>query len=137
MRNTNLRTIRLSDSGLEAICCEEAEIDEHLSSLLERNQLTNKRHVALQKILRYHPNIDMEPMFEWDAEGEETLKALPYVVSWFDRAGVAVADVRGERNNVEERKLSAMFQFALAMPLLLVPVSHIKVDSKKRKWEDK
>ena len=75
----------------------------------------------------------MQPMFEWDAEGEQTLKALPYVISWFDRAGVAVRDIRGERYNVEERKLSVMFQFALAMPLLFVPVSHMKVDSKKTK----
>ena len=92
--------------------------------------------MAIRKILHYHPNIDMEPMFEWDAEGDQTLKALPYVVDWFDRAGVAVTDVRGERNNVEERKLSAMFQFALTMPLLFVPASHIKVDSKKRKRDD-
>ena len=107
-----------SNHSLEAICCEEAEIDEHLSSLLERNQLTNKSHVAMQKILHYHPSIDMEPMFEWDAEGEQTLKALPYVVDWFGRAGVAIMDVRGDGYNVEEQKLSAIFQFALAMPLL-------------------
>ena len=125
-----------SNHTLEAIECSYAEIGEHLSSLLERNQLTNKSHVAIRKILHYHPNIDMEPMFEWDAEGDQTLKALPYVVDWFDRAGVAVTDVRGERNNVEERKLSAMFQFALTMPLLFVPASHIKVDSKKRKRDD-
>ena len=75
----------------------------------------------------------MEPMFEWDAEGEQTLKSLPYVISWFDRAGVAVADVREE----PRRKLSAIFQFSLAMPLLFVPASYIKVNSKKRKREDK
>ena len=122
-----------SNHTLEAIECSDARIDDHLSFLLERNQLTNKSHVAIRKILQHHPNIDMEPMFEWDAEGEQTLKALPYVISWFDRAGVAVADVRGE----PRRKLSAIFQFSLAMPLLFVPVSYIKVDSKKRKREDK
>ena len=76
----------------------------------------NKSHIAIEKILKHHPNIDMEPLFEWDAEeGERNLKALPYVVDWFRRAGVA--DVHG-RYNVEERKLSAIHQFTKGMPLL-------------------
>ena len=54
------------------------------------NRDANKRHVAIRKILRYHPNIDMEPFFEWDLEeeeeGEQTLKALPFVIDWFERA---------------------------------------------------
>ena len=35
----------------------------------------------------------MEPFFEWDAEGEHTLKALPQVMNWFGRAKVAVAPI--------------------------------------------
>ena len=134
---TSIGATYSSNHTLEAIECSDARIDDHLSSLLERNQLTNKSHVAIRKILQYHSNIDMQPMFEWDAEGEQTLKALPYVIRWFDRAGVAVADFRGERYNVEERKLAAIFQFALAMPLLFVHFSHTEVDSKKRKRVDK
>ena len=85
--------------------------------------------VAIKKILRYHPNIDMEPFFEWgmEEEGEHTLKALPYIIEWFGRAEEAVADDEEDSSNsdsdedyyhVVERKLSAIFQFAKAMPLL-------------------
>ena len=109
-----------------------------LSSLLKLNKDRNKSCVAIKKILKYHPNIDMEPLFEWDAEGEQTLKALPYIVDWFGRAEVAVADRRGESYRIEEKKLSAIFQFTTSMPLLFVPTSHIniKVDNKKRKRDE-
>ena len=109
------------------------ELGTQLASLLIMNEETNKRHVAIKKILKFHPDIDMDPMFEWDAEGEQSLKALPYVVGWFERAGVAIADNDGESYHVEEKTLSAIFQFAKGMPLLFVPTSHIKVDDKKRK----
>ena len=101
--------------------------------LLNLNKGRNKSHVAIRKILSYHPNIDMEPLFEWDADGEQTLKALPYIVDWFERAKDAVVDLRREGYRVEERKLSAIFQFTTSMPLLFVPTSQIKVDNKKRK----
>ena len=110
-----------------------------LSSLQRLNNGTNKSHVAIKKILKYHPNIDMEPLFEWDAEGEgeQTLKALPFVIDWFERAKVAVADEDDSSSDdnddscesedddeqekdyqIAERKLSAIFQFAKDMPLL-------------------
>ena len=83
------------------------------------------------------PNIDMKPLFEWDSDGEQTLKALPHVVDWFERAGEAVAgDIDGEDHRVEQRQLSAIFQFAKAMPLLHVPASNIKEVDKKRKRDD-
>ena len=96
------------------------------------NEGTNKSHVAMKKILKYypnmdmdlkyHPNIDMGAMFEWDAEeGESNLKALPHVISWFERANAAVAGEEGY--NIEERKLDAIFQFARAMPLLFEGIS--------------
>ena len=106
----------------------------------------NKSYVAIKKILKYHPNIDMEPLFEWDTEeGERNLKALPYVINWFERAEEAVANDDGDSNsdgndeeggyNVTKRKLSAIFQFAKAMALLLEGISNMKVD-KKRKRSD-
>ena len=76
--------------------------------------------------------MDMEPqLFEWGAEeGEQNLKALPYVVNWFERARAAVAnDV--EEYNIEGRKLSAIFQFATSMPLLLGGIATIKRDDDK------
>ena len=79
----------------------------------------------------------MEPLFGWDAEeGEQNLKALPHVVGWFDRAEEAVADDVDE-SYIEEKKLTAILQFAKSMPLLFVPASHIKKDEhKKRKRDD-
>jgi len=97
----------------------------HLASLLQLNMGPNKSHVAIKKVLKYHPNIDMEPLFHWntEGEGERDLKALPYIIEWFEKAGEAVADDEGgeESYNIEGRKLSAIYQFAQAMPLLFVP----------------
>ena len=124
----------------------------HLASLLDLNRGENKSHVAIKKILKYHPNIDMEPLFEWGVEddGEHTLNALPFVIDWFERAEEAVADedrlVDDEDGDndvddhdycVDKKKLSAIFQITKAMPLLFVPASHVtKVNDKKRKREE-
>ena len=67
----------------------------------------------------------MEPLFDWDADGEQTLKALPYVISWFGRAE-AVEKNEGTDYHVEKKKLSILFQFSRTMPLLFVPASSIK-----------
>ena len=107
----------------------------HFASLLSMNEGANKSHVAMKKILQNHSNIDLESLFEWDAEEEQTLKALPYVMNWFERARVAVADEDEEEYNIEERKLSAIFQFSKAMPLLLEGISRIKVDKKRKRSE--
>jgi len=107
-----------------------------LVSLLELNGSTsNKSHVAMKKILRHHPDIDMEPLYDWDINGEWTLKSLPYVIDWYDKALVAVHEVDddcSEDEEVPQMKLSAVYEFAKAMPLLFVPTSH-KVKDKKRK----
>jgi len=97
-----------------------------LHSKLQMNKCENKSHVAMIKILIYHPNIDMEALFEWGSGDERSLKALPYVVGWFERAEEAV-DIQ------EGKRLSAIYQFALAMPLMFIPASHTKADDKKRK----
>ena len=107
------------------------------------NTGTNKRHVAMKKILRSHPNIDMAPLFtlcleEW----ERNLKALPCVIDWFDTASAAIDDEEVHSSvssddssdysdsddssdnydyEVEEKKLTAIYEFALAMPLLFIP----------------
>ena len=75
--------------------------------------------MAIKKILKNHPNIDTKPLFELDLEGEQTLKALPYIVDWFGRAKKAVAvDEENCYRLLEERKLSAILQFSKAMQLL-------------------
>ena len=106
---------------------------QQLESLLELNRDTNKNHVAITKILKYHPNMDMGPFFEWgmEEEGEQNLKALPYVVNWFERARVAVADEEEEQYNLGGRKLNATFQFVKSMPLLFGGIATIKEDDDK------
>ena len=68
----------LSNHTLKAVTSDHLPAD--LSSLIELNNNRDKELVAVQKILRYHPHLDMEPFLEWD------LKVLPLAVSWFDRA---------------------------------------------------
>ena len=102
--------------------------------LLKLNEGTNKRHVAMKKILLYHSDIDMKSLYGWDKECEKSLKSLPYVVDWFGR----VKEVAGETGSgiVEDtspRKLSAIFQFARDMPLMFVPTPQIAGGGKKRK----
>ena len=52
---------------------------------------------------------------------DQNLKALPYVIGWFNRAEIAASS----DNPMGTRKLSAVFQFALAMPLLLEGISSL------------
>ena len=97
---------------------------EVVQPLLDLNGTSeDKKQIAMKKILRHHPNIDMKPFFEWDSKGERSLKALPYVMSWFDRAEKAVADDNGYNYNIGAKILSTVFQFAQAMPLMFVPSS--------------
>ena len=80
----------------------------------------------------------MEPLYNWDSEGEWTLKALPNVVDWFERARGAAWNSQLVRDyEFDKRKLSAIYQFAQAMPVLFVPSSYTKVDvNNKRKRDD-
>ena len=96
-----------------------------LDILLKLNKGTNKSHVAIKKILKNHPNIDTKPLFELDLEGEQTLKALPYIVDWFGRAKKAVAEDEENCYRLDERKLSAILQFSKAMPLLFEGIATI------------
>ena len=62
------------------------------------------------------------------------MKCYCYFIRLPGRAEEAVAEDDRESYNIDQRKLSAIDQFALAMPLLIVPAAHIdKPDNKKRK----
>ena len=103
-----------------------------LEKLFKYNKKKNKSHVAILKTLHCHPEIDMEPLFKWDLHGERSLKALPQVVAWFDKA----LEIKGDDEfvkTVNRRKLSAIYKFARAMPIMFVPPSHAKVVNNKRK----
>jgi Ran GTPase-activating protein (RanGAP) involved in mRNA processing and transport len=58
-----------------------------------------KEKVAVKKIIKAHQNISMHPFFEWD------LKVLPVAVKW---------------STIQQRKLSAIYQFIRGMPLLYI-----------------
>ena len=81
------------------------------------------------KIVKYHfHQIDMEPLFDWnmEGEGERDLKALPYVIAWFDRAAKVVVGYGMQRDygmHLDREKLSSIYQFARALPLFFVPPS--------------
>ena len=138
--NTSINDIYSSNHTLKTLDLGQ-QLGQQLRSLLIMNEGANKSHVAIRKILKYHPNIDMEPFFEWgmEEEGEHSLKALPYVMDWFERAEEAVADDDESSNsegggyNIQGKKLSAIYDFSRAMPLLLEGISSMKVDSNKRK----
>ena len=127
---------------------EEERMGDPLVSLLRLNEKTNKSHAAIKKILKYHPKIDMTQLFEWGTGDERNIMALPYVIDWFGRAKEAVEHVdendrqskmlrdyvrQREGYTTKERKLTAIYEFALAMPLLFIPNSHAKAEDKKRK----
>ena len=80
-----------------------------VASLLTLNQENDKKSVAFRKILLYHVDFDMQPLFEWD------LKMLPYVIEWFERA--AAYGIEAEECN-RKRKLAAIYQFTRGMPEL-------------------
>lgn len=60
------------------------------------------------KILRYHDDLDMQPLFEWD------FKVLPYAINWFQRA----LDCPGglDPGVILRKKLSVIYQFIRGMP---------------------
>ena len=122
----------------------------YLTSLLEINMCSNKSYVAIKKILKQHQNIVVEPLFEWDESGEWSLKSLPYLIDWFQKAWDLIlpyfeecshsSDARlAAKNKVEaryqiyRRELSVLYDYAKAMPLLFVPPSHYKAVGRKRK----
>lgn len=95
-----------------------------LTSLLRMNKGSNKSHVAIMKILKFHPNVfnDMQPFFaDWILDDEQSLKALPYVIDVLNKAKAARAwSMIGQHQNIERKKLSAIYEFARTMPLLFV-----------------
>jgi len=108
-----------------------------LINLLMTNEGTNTNSNAALKILEYI-DLEMEPLFKWGhreegGEDEYSLRALPYVIAWFERVTDAIAELRAwvpwerESFNTETKKLSAIYQFARSMPLLFAPVSSLEV----------
>lgn len=110
------------------------------------NEKENKHHVAIIKILLFYPPVDMRLFFEWgmDEDDAPTLKALPYVVDWFERAKAAISNDDGTWHhydtawhNIDAKVLSAIYLFAKEMPLLFTaPLISIGKIARKRKRDN-
>ena len=88
-------------------------VNEIVGPLLFLNERHDKKEVAMIKILQCHNDLDMLPFFEWE------FKVLPLVLSWLERASVLEMPA-GFEPNIEERKLSTIYQFVRGMPVLYV-----------------
>ena len=88
----------------------------HRLSLNGRHE--DKRRIAMQKILYYHSDFDMQPFFEWE------FKALPIAIDWFTKAA---AQTTGFEEKINRTKLSAIYQFVRDMPVLYVE-AHLRKD---------
>jgi hypothetical protein len=87
-----------------------------------QNNNNRSREIVLQcvvrwKILRSHPDLDMEPLFVLK------LKFLPLVMNWFRRSiqllGHDVGEWKESVPQIQSRELSAVYKFVRAMPLLV------------------
>ena len=97
-------------------------------------------HVAIHKILKSHPDFDVEPFFEWK------LKLLPLIVSWFERVMILADEhswISDETSEAfQDRQLSTMYNFVRGMPLVAVDGyrsrnnTAVLAPSRKRKIEE-
>ena len=100
-----------------------------LDLLLIMNMNIGNRHdVGIRKILQYHPNIDMSALFELGGDGERTLKSLPYVIRFFmiARQGIGDGDDPVSVNELDKRKLTAIYQYTRAMSLRFVHIRRVE-----------
>eukprot|EP00984_Skeletonema_dohrnii_P010898 scaffold4287_cov110-Skeletonema_dohrnii-CCMP3373.AAC.1 len=107
---------------------------------LDLNELLDRRHAAIHKILESHPDLDLEPFFQWK------LKLLPVVMNWFQsaRSRMVANDLIGEsiqrqRQSLPSRELSALYKFVRGMPALTV-ISYwqqqvINIQAKRRRLD--
>lgn len=148
---SNINSIFSSNHTLSQLKLPESfpqQMKEELETLVKMNANANKSKVAMMKIINNHPNIEVSELFTWDKKGEQTLKSLPYMLAWFERAANTVATLKKKRarksyqRKINRRELSAIYEYAKAMPLEFVSASHnIKVvdehcQGKKRKRDD-
>ena len=100
---------------------------------LIQNNYPQKHHAAVCKVIENHPDINMEPLFQWK------LKFLPLIVNWFQEARIH-QDVESAEV-FQCRELSAVYKFVRGLPLLTVDcyrnqkVLDIQPKSKKRKFD--
>jgi hypothetical protein len=109
--STTVNNTYLSNHTLTKICGYRNEvIPEDIQSLFTVNTYPNKQWAAIYKILRSHPDLDMEPFFKLK------MQFLPAVMSWFERVE---RNMESERS-LQSRKLSALYKFVRGMPDLTI-----------------
>eukprot|EP00579_Thalassiosira_antarctica_P031078 CAMPEP_0202033884 /NCGR_PEP_ID=MMETSP0905-20130828/66276_1 /ASSEMBLY_ACC=CAM_ASM_000554 /TAXON_ID=420261 /ORGANISM="Thalassiosira antarctica, Strain CCMP982" /LENGTH=476 /DNA_ID=CAMNT_0048597797 /DNA_START=166 /DNA_END=1596 /DNA_ORIENTATION=- len=101
----------LSNHTLQDMGGRDATVPPDVSSYLDLNTGTDKKQVAIIKILQNHHHFNMQPLFEWD------FKALPLVIGWFERAAACPTDFNA---NIGNRKLSSIYQFIRGIPPLYI-----------------
>jgi len=104
----------LSNHKLSKIGCygdDNEGIPEEIQMLLTTNRYQTRQTAAFCKILRSHPDLDMEPLFKLK------MQFVPAVISWFDR--VENIGIESERS-CQSRKLSALYKFVRGMTDLAV-----------------
>ena len=87
-----------------------------LLTLLELNDslddtYLDTKEIAITKILKHHNDFDLSRLFEWE------YKFLPLIINWFKAASSYSFVFEA---NIERRKLSSIYKFIRAMPLLYV-----------------
>jgi len=110
---SNINKTFLSNHTLQTIRMQSVELPHCLISSLRLNRIHRGKPqvAAVNKILMHHDDFNMDSFFECG------LKLLPFVIDWFERAKDFPRDFEA---NIEQRKLSAMFQFVRECPLLCV-----------------
>eukprot|EP00984_Skeletonema_dohrnii_P001039 scaffold328_cov95-Skeletonema_dohrnii-CCMP3373.AAC.4 len=107
------------------------------STIVEYLTLNNLQNcdAAICKILDSHPDIDVEPLFQWK------LKCLPLVVTWLESARSYRGNVNESTGTFQCRQLSALYKFVRGMPQLAIDgyrgkkMKDVQSKSKKRKFD--
>jgi hypothetical protein len=98
-------------------CYDNEESPEDIRSYVRINHYPN---AAICKILKSHPDLDMEPFFKLK------MQFLPAVISWFDRVEPMEEEliedelIEESERSCQNRKLSALYKFVRAMPDLTI-----------------
>ncbi|KAK1734035.1 leucine-rich repeat protein [Skeletonema marinoi] len=126
----------LSNHTLETLGGYGVHTPSDIMKYLKLNRVSQK-NAALRKILDSHPDIDVEPLFQWK------LKCLPLVVRWLESARSHLylyhVHVRESNEVFQCRKLSAVYKFIHGLPSLAVAgyrgQNMTDILSKKRKFD--
>jgi len=108
--------------------------DYSMDCFFHRNITLNRSHqqyAAMYKILLNHTDFQLQSFFQWD------LKFLPLVADWFDKA-LVINDSSWvqhrryvfPREELQRKKLSALYQYVRGIPVLEVSDYYIKAMQK-------